>query len=211
TKEDAKQMSQEDRIRWDQRYREGAYATREHPSAFLQERLPWIGRPQPGSLALDLACGRGRNALFLARQGFHVDAVDISPEALQGAREAAEAAALDDIRWTQHDLDEGLDGIAQPQQEAQQYKVALIMRYLDLSLLQATARWLQPGGHLLCEVHLQTALPVAGPSNPAFRAAPGEVREAASGLHILLYQEGLIQDPDGETVCLARLHARRPA
>ena len=204
-------MSQEDRIRWDQRYREGAYATREHPSAFLQERLPWIGRPQPGSLALDLACGRGRNALFLARQGFHVDALDISDAALQGARAAAEAEALDDISWTQQDLDEGreddLGGIAQ----ARKYDVAVIMRYLDLPLLQAAANWLRPGGHLLCEVHLQTALPVAGPSNPAFRAAPGEVREAASGLHILLYQEGLIQDPDGETVCLARLHARRPA
>ena len=202
-------MSQEDRIRWDQRYRDGAYATREHPSAFLQERLPWIGRPQPGLLALDLACGRGRNALFLARRGFRVDAVDISAEALQSAREVAEAAALDDIRWTLHDLDEGLDGIAQ-QQQSRQYDLALIMRYLDLSLLQAAADWLQPGGHLLCEVHLQTELPVAGPGNPAFRAAPGEVKQAASGLQILLYQEGLIQDPDGETVCLARLHARRP-
>src|SRR5690606_9248412 len=179
-------MSQEDRIRWDQRYREGAYATREHPSAFLRERLPWIGRPQPGSLALDLACGRGRNALFLARQGFHVDALDISAEALQGARDAAAAESLDDIRWTQHDLDLGLKSGLENGLESLSpdhlYDVALIIRYLDLSLLQAAANCLRPGGHLLCEVHLQTALPVAGPSNPEFRAGPGEVKQAASDL-----------------------------
>src|SRR5690606_24946905 len=137
-------MSQEDRIRWDQRYRDGAYATHEHPSAFLRERLPWIGRPQPGSMALDLACGRGRNALFLARHGFHVDALDISAEALQGGREAAAAESLDDIRWTLHDLDDGLEDGLEGIAQAQQYDVAIVMRYLDLPLLQVAANWLRP-------------------------------------------------------------------
>src|SRR5690606_5446631 len=135
---------------------------------------------------------------------------DISAEALQGGREAAAAESLDDIRWTLHDLDDGLEDGLEGIAQAQQYDVAIVMRYLDLPLLQVAANWLRPGGHLLCEVHLQTALPVAGPSNPDFRAGPGEVKQAASGLQILLYQEGLIQDPDGETVCLARLHARGP-
>src|SRR5690606_16752798 len=108
---------------------------------------------------LDLACGRGRNALFLARHGFHVDALDISAEALQGGREAAAAESLDDIRWTLHDLDDGLEDGLEGIAQAQQYAVAIVMRYLDLPLLQVAANRLRPGGHLLCEVHLQPALP----------------------------------------------------
>lgn len=199
-------MSVEDGIRWDQRYREGAYTARHYPGAFLQERLPYVDAPGPGARALDLACGSGRNTHFLAREGFQVDAVDISSEALLHAKEAAGARDIDDsqIQWIRQDLDSGLpEAVAR-----EKYDLVLIMRYLDLSLVQAALHSLKPGGHLLCEVHLQTSDNVAGPRSAAFRAAPGELKEAAAGLQILVYQEGLVQDPDGETVCVARLHAR---
>ena len=66
-----------DRQRWDQRYREGTYAARPWPSAYLRQ-LCDDGLIQPVGRALDVACGRGRNSLFLSAAGYAVDAVDVS-------------------------------------------------------------------------------------------------------------------------------------
>ena len=101
-------MSDEDRKKWDTRYQDVAYAARRHPSVYLVECLSVI-RP-PVMQALDLACGAGRNALYLASQGYHVDAVDIASAALQRGRRAAQAASLSHINWIDQDLDEGLPG-----------------------------------------------------------------------------------------------------
>ena len=75
-------MSQSDRDKWDQRYREGAYAARKHPSALLVEWLPKLAIDASEPCAIDLACGIGRNTLYLAQQGWRVSAVDISGVAL---------------------------------------------------------------------------------------------------------------------------------
>ena len=200
-------MSEQDRTRWTQRYAEGAYTGRSHPSRLLEQKLEEIRRQHiAGAVprALDLACGRGRNALFLAEQGYQVDAVDIASNALVAASQVAEQETAD-IRWIEHDLDQGL-----PETNAD-YDLILIVRYLDLALLAQAGDRLRPGGSLLCEVHLQTDQDVAGPGNTDFRVAPGALREAVPGLEILYEEEGLVTDPDGRQVALARLIARRPA
>jgi len=50
--------------------------------------------PRPGARALDLGCGPGRNAVWLAQQGYQVDAVDLSPAALDWGRERADEAGV---------------------------------------------------------------------------------------------------------------------
>jgi SAM-dependent methyltransferase len=77
------------REKWDATYREGR-AFNPQPSKFLVEMVR--GR-KPG-LALDVGMGQGRNALYLASQGWHVTGVDISDEGLRQAREAAAARKL---------------------------------------------------------------------------------------------------------------------
>ncbi|MEX2332636.1 MAG: methyltransferase domain-containing protein [Pseudohongiella sp.] len=193
-------MSDADREKWDNRYREGAYAERGHASAYLVECLPLMQPPR--ARALDLACGAGRNALYLASQGFTVDAVDIATEALLRGSQAAEAASLQGINWVQQDLDAGLPG------GLDDYGLIIMMRYLDITLLRAAAQQLLPGGYLLAEVHLQTDQKVAGPSGSAFRAVAGDLKTAATDLDIIDYSEGLELDPDGRQVALARLLAR---
>jgi len=83
------------------------------------------------------------------------------------------------------------------------------MRYLDLSLVQAAAQHLRPGGYLVCEVHLVSDEPVIGPRDANFRAWPGELRSAAGDLEIVEFWEGRTKDPDGRDVALARLVACR--
>ena len=91
-------MAQTDRQRWDARYRDGAYEQRAWPSAYLQQCVPLIAPTQLGVRALDIACGRGRNSLYLAQQGFAVDAVDVSSVAIaHGATRALQAGLT--INW----------------------------------------------------------------------------------------------------------------
>ena len=198
-------MSQADRDKWNARFLAGAYEARTHPGALLEH---WAGRLQvtgPAPRAIDLACGSGRNALFLARRGWHVDAVDISQVALERLRAIADAEGLP-VNCVERDLEpasSALDGFAD-----RHYDLALSIRYTDIPLVEALPRVLAHGGHLIAEMHLNTDNPVAGPRSPRFRVVPGELREAGSALELLHYREGLVTDPDGRTVALAQLVGR---
>lgn len=203
-------MSGRDRDKWNTRYRQGAYANRPHASAFVLEQVPAILATQQAASgdghllrALDLACGAGRNAMYLAGLGYDVDAVDISTEALARGRDWARQRGHA-IHWMEHDLDLGLP------RGLNHYDLIVIVRYLDLSLVAAAADRLRPGGYLVCETHLASDAPVIGPRGDAFRAQPGELRHAAAELDVATYWEGELQDPDGRTAALARLVAWRP-
>jgi tellurite methyltransferase len=203
-------MSTTARDKWNVRYRAGAYAERAHPSMLVEEVLPDIVSTQRAAgaagaelRALDLACGAGRNALFLASLGYRVDALDIASEALARGAAAARSRGLA-VSWMEHDLDLGLP------RGLRGYDLILIMRYLDLSLVAAAAERLRAGGYLVCEAHLVTRESVIGPRDPTFRVKPGELRDAAAALDTVEYWEGLSTDPDGRAVALARLVAWKP-
>ena len=204
-------MTQADQVKWDERYLSGAYTDRRHPSALLEQ---WIDHIPPGR-ALDVACGAGRNALFLAAHGFAVDAVDISGEALAIARGRARRAGLR-VNWIEHDLDEPLALEAG-------YALILVVRYMNLPLIRELTGRLAPDGYLVCEQHLVipadvarvnvagaeiAGAEIAGPVDPAFRVQSGELKQLAQGLRIHHFEEALIHDPDQRPVALARLVAQ---
>jgi len=191
-------MSRADREKWDRRYREGAYAQRSWPSALLTD---WIDAIPPGR-AMDVACGAGRNALYLAERGFGVDAVDISGEALERARDTGRQMGLS-VNWVEHDLDE-------PLELDSRYQLILIIRYVNLPLIGRLTANLAPGGFLMCEQHMVSEEEVIGPANPAYRVRPGDLISTAQGMRILHLEEGMVEDPDGQTAALARLVAQRP-
>ncbi len=191
-------MSRGDRERWDARYADGAYQSRRHPSHFLEQtadRLPHEGR------ALDLACGAGRNAIYLARRGLRVDAVDISRTALERGR--AVAGNLP-IRWIECDLDDGFGAPAD-------YDLIVNIRYVNLGLVSTLIESMRPSGVLVVEQHLATEADVIGPKNPAYRVGTGELARVARGMVVEHIEEGLFDDPDGRRAALARLLARKPA
>ncbi len=196
-------MSERDKHKWDQRYREGAYAEIRHPSAFVSR---WAGDRVDAAAAaapraLDVACGRGRNALYLAQAGYQVDAVDISEEALARARSAPGAADAA-VNWLARDLDDGFV-------PAHRYDLIVVIRYVNLPLVTALVGHLAVNGRLLVEQHLITDAAVAGPGNPRFRVVPGELAAAVAPLRVLHTEEGLFEDPDGRCVALARIAAQR--
>ena len=192
-------MSAEDREKWDQRYREGAYASRNYPSEFLRNRadLLNVGR------AMDLACGVGRNAIYLAELGFEVDAVDVSLVGLEIAREKAKERRLS-IQWLNEDL---LSDWTIPDQ---QYDLILMIRFVSSEVLVKLPQLLARGGALIIEEHLQWPQGnVVGPSSNRFRVKPGELIEACKELDVLFHYEGLVEEPDGSMAALAQIHAKK--
>ena len=189
----------EDRDRWNARYADGAYETITHPSAYLESHIATL----PRGRALDLACGAGRNALFLAAAGFEVDAVDVSDVALERAAASAAERGLD-VRWIEADLTRDVE-LSPP------YDTIVIIRYIDLDLVRQAISWLKPGGVILIELHLAIAeeIELVGPKSHRFRVERGELAQSVTGLDILDSSEGLVEDPDGKTAALARVIARR--
>ncbi len=189
-------MSKQDRDKWNQRYAEDSYR-KTNPVTLVSDWLPKI----PVGRALDVACGAGRNAILLAQTGFEVDAIDISREGLYRVRQAAEEQGLS-INWIEHDLDE-------PYPFEPIYDLIVVMWYVDLGLVSRLCECLKPGAYLVCQEHLVTEQKVIGPTGTNFRVAPGMLREAVSGLDVLLYEESIETIPEGGQVASARLVAKK--
>jgi SAM-dependent methyltransferase len=179
-------VSDEDRERWDRRFAAIGPAEVPAPPADLhgaEELLPTGGR------ALDVACGRGAAAVWLAQRGFAVDAVDVSPVALRAGAELAQRTGVADrVRWHAHDLDTGLPDVGTG------FAVVVCQRFRDPRLYPALAAALAPGGLLAL-----TVLSRAGGEDGPFRAGPGELAAAFGGLEVLAHRE-----TDGEAALLAR-------
>ena len=191
-------MSEEDRIKWDQRYAEDTYR-KSNPVTLLTDWLPQI---TPGR-ALDVASGNGRNSLYLAENGFRVDAIDISSVGLAQLAATAKSRNLD-IHCIEHDLD--LDYSFE-----KDYDLIVVLWYVNLPLITRLCDCLTPGGYLLCEEHLRSDSEVIGPGNPNFRVPPGALREALKPLDLLLYEEGVTPTEEGGMLASARAVGRRPS
>src|SRR4051812_18413422 len=90
---------------WEQFYGDRPQVWSGNPNVVLVEELD--GLP-PGS-ALDLGCGEGADAIWLAERGWHVTAADISQEALdRGAQHAATAGVAERITWARHDFSQSI-------------------------------------------------------------------------------------------------------
>ncbi|MCB1741655.1 MAG: class I SAM-dependent methyltransferase [Gammaproteobacteria bacterium] len=193
-------MSIDDKTRWNTRYASGEYQGRRHANPLLEEwleRLPHAGHA--GRRALDVACGAGRNALYLAAAGYQVDAVDISGEALARAEASARERGLS---LHLHELD--LDDADLPGGD---YDLILVSRYLNRDLFPALVEALADDGFLIYDTHLLTDVEVGGPGTSRFRLRPQELLHLCHALRIVYYREGLIQDRDGKTMALAQVVA----
>ncbi|MGW7519145.1 SAM-dependent methyltransferase [Streptomyces sp. NPDC054796] len=96
-----------DREIWDARYRENGQIWSGEPNEALVREVSGLA---PGR-ALELGCGEGGDAVWLARQGWRVTATDISGVALARAEEhAARAGVADRVEWQRHDLGETFPG-----------------------------------------------------------------------------------------------------
>jgi len=178
---------QADRVKWNERYADDEYQMGLAPSLCLEERIGLITTLCPGRRALDIACGEGRNSIFLAHHGFLVTAVDISDRGIEkGRRRAASEGVTVDFRVV--DLD-GYE-IAEP------YDLIVNINFLLRDLVPKGAAALNQGGVYLFETILDSPK-LPGIHTRSYLLQPGELsriftREAGK---ILEYAEF----PEAET------------
>jgi 2-polyprenyl-3-methyl-5-hydroxy-6-metoxy-1,4-benzoquinol methylase len=171
-------MAEEDERRWNERY-----ATQGPPPVSAVEPPGFVARhvdlfPTAGK-ALDLACGQGLCAVWLARRGLEVLGLDISPVAISQARDLAQRSGVGDrCRFDVADLDDGLPA-------GPPIGVILCHKFRDRRLDRAIVERLAPRGLLAI-----AALSEVGAAPGPFRAAPGELPAAFAELDVVDAGEG---------------------
>ena len=191
-------MSRDDQIRWDKRHRQAQGARQ--PASFLRKVFETNAWPWPRGRALDLACGKGTNSLFLAERGFDVDAMDISSVALAEGRKRAEAKQLS-VHWQQADL-EGA------QLDEAQYDLIVNLNYLQRSLVPQIKRASKVGGFVIFETYLIDQREIGHPKNPDHLLGHNELLESFRDFRVLYYREGKVSE-DRESSFRAGILARK--
>lgn len=169
-----------DRIKWNRRFETQDSYLGDHPSPFLVQEIARIKALSPGLNALDIACGEGRNSLFLARHGFRVTGLDISDVGLAKGRTRGQTEGLN-IDFQRVDLDSFVI--------TGQYDLILNFNFLLRDLIPSEIASLQPGGLLIFDT-IMASEQLLQSHNPAYLLQPGELKRiftAFSGE--LLYSE----------------------
>lgn len=183
---------------WDRRYAGKELVWTAEPNRFVVEQLAEL----PAGRALDLACGEGRNAVWLAERGWRVTGVDFSPVALEKGRRLAEHRGVE-VEWVVSDV---LDYRA----PASGFELVLVA-YLQLPAgprgraLRAAADAVAPGGTLLVIAHDVVNLDggVGGPQDPDVLYTPEEVAADLAGLRVVAAHR--VRRPVGEEVAIDTL------
>ncbi len=177
-------------LEWDERHRAGAERDDATPLPLVIETASEM---KPGR-ALDLACGAGRNALWLAEHGWSVTAVDGSPAAIDSLRQSAAERGVN-VEARVADLEKGEYAI-----EPSHWDLVVISYYLQRDLFEPAKRGVVPGGVVLAIVLL---------GEGRFSLTAGELRGYFSDWEILHDREGIPGDSP-EHRAVAEIVARRP-
>ena len=194
-------MSESERINWTDRWAGGDYRGRSSPSPFV---AAWADR-LPKGRALDLACGNGRNALYLAQCGFDVDAIDIAEPALKLAQASAQERGVS-INTMVADLDDH-------NLPLESYDLIITCFYMNRDMVPSVKDALSPGGFVLQEQHCATDADVSGPADPRFRLRSNELLHLFLDFRVRHYSEGLEWEAErdgGRHIAVGRLVAQKP-
>ena len=187
------------RTDWDERHADGTRRWAGGPSPRLVAEVDGL----PPGRALDLACGQGRNAVWLAARGWRVTAVDFSAVALAKARARALESGVE-VDWVQADL---LDFRPHPASWDLAVMCYLHVPQLDRgTVLRMAASALAPGGTFLLVAHHRENLEhgYGGPHDPRVLYTESEIAADLPGLEVERTErlERLVETDEGERVAL---------
>lgn len=197
--------SESAKARWNERYDRDMYIYGREPAAFLKQKLDELKKGK----ALVLAMGEGRNAVYLAQNGFDVTGVDISEVAIEKCNRLAKErnttvnAVVADL--TDYDLGEA------------QFDLITKFYYYEPSIFPQIIEALKPGGIFILEQfsidHLKYRETSGfGPRNPDYLIKPNELLEHFKSLRILYYEDTVVELDEGMhkgTAAVIRLIAQK--
>jgi SAM-dependent methyltransferase len=148
------------------------------PSAWVTR---FAARLPVGARVLDVACGHGRHACYLAGRGCRVTAVDVDAACGQSL------ADVPGVEFRQADLESGPWPFA-----AESFDAIVVVHYLHRPVLPLIAAALADGGLLVYETFAQGNERFGRPRNPDFLLRPRELLDAFADLRVLAFEDGVV-------------------
>ena len=178
--------SEDDRNRWNERYDTGEFIYGKEPLTFLKEKLNILVKGK----ALVLAMGEGRNAVFLAGNGFEVDGCDISDKAIEKSKLLASQSGVA--------LNAFVADLEEYKIPAEKYDLITCFYYTQMDLIPQIKEGLRKGGMVMFETYsidqLKYGKDAPGPKNPAYLLKHNELLDSFRDFRILYYREGEIAE-----------------
>ncbi len=178
--------SEDDKNRWNKRYNTGEYLYGKEPLKFLKDKLNILVRGK----ALVLAMGEGRNAIFLARNGFNVDGCDISEKAIEKANLFARESGVT--------LNAFVADLEEYKIPADKYDLITCFYYTQRDLIPQIKDGLKKGGLVMFETYsidqLKYGKDAPGPKNPAYLLKHNELLDSFRDFRIIYYREAEIAE-----------------
>jgi tellurite methyltransferase len=175
-----------DRKKWNKRYNAKEYIYGKDPIKFLKENVELLTKGK----ALVLAMGEGRNAVFLAKNGFDVDGCDISEKAVEKCEFLAWESGVT--------LNAFVADLEEYNIPADKYDLITCFYYTQRNLIPQIKKGLRKGGMVMFETYtidqLKYGNDTHGPRNPEYLLKHNELLEFFSDFHILYYREGEIAE-----------------
>jgi SAM-dependent methyltransferase len=187
-----------DQKRWDERFGRKEFTLGKKANPFLKKHIPLL----PRGKTLDIATGEGRNAIFLAQNGFDVDAVDISKTGLRKARKLAQEMGVK-IHTFYADLDTY-------QIKKGHYDLIANFYFLKRSLIPKIKKGLKKEGRVIFETYIleHRNLATSGPKQAKYFLKSNELLRLFKGFRILRYREGISRG-GGKRKAIASLIAQK--
>jgi len=182
-------MTVNEKAMWEKKYSEGSHGKIQPDPFLLAACEEFLGAALPG-LALDVAGGVGRHAIWLAQRGWRVKLMDISEVGVKQAEENAKhtgtaSSIAAEVRDLNSEQDIGRE----------QYDLVVVFFFLQRELFPDLAAAIKPGGHLIYKTYTTEQQRFAGgsfnsgPSQPMFLLQPNELLHAFPSLRVLYYHE----------------------
>src|SRR5271169_2905382 len=159
------------------------------PDTLLKSFVPLLMEKDLTGPVLDLACGRGQNALFVARLGLPVVLADRNPELLGKAMKVAEGKGLQVTFW-EVDLETGQNPLKEDQ-----YRAIMVFRYLHRPLIPYIKKGIKMGSILIYETFTSQQPLYGRPYNPDHLLEPAELFNWFKDWEVIHYFEGLQENP----------------
>lgn len=168
---------------------------------FVQEFMP--SYQIPAGRGLDLACGAGRDLIYLAQHGWQMTGVDWSADSLQRVQQLAMSQNLN-ITTLLRDLETDAEPL--PEFKPASFDLICVARYLHRPLFPLLAELLKPGGVIIYQTFMQGCeqTAIGRPRNPKFLLAPHELAEQFQSFELLLDEIEILEDGRPVSAFIAR-------
>ncbi|BBP46025.1 hypothetical protein THMIRHAS_13980 [Thiosulfatimonas sediminis] len=156
---------------------------------YLADLQACLGVQRP--LVLDIGCGGGRDAVYLAKQGCHVSAIDKEARVLKRAKQLAQASGAQ-VKFIGCDL--AVADCLPQDVKGRAFDVFVGVRYLNRPLLSQLKKQLAPGGYILWQTFIDLGEELSSPKNPNFLLQAGELAQVFSGFEVIVDKITRIKD-----------------